>query len=288
MEENHFIKLMALKSLKGFGNSKVISMLTNEQTLDNFFNSLIEKHPELKRGPNRAYEKIFQYCLKSNITLMPFYDKNYSRKLKMINSPPALLFAKGRIELLNRPSIAIVGSREVAERTIEWTKNISKELSKEDYVIISGGAKGVDAAAHLGALEENGNTICVLGCGFDNIYPKENIDLIKKIGERGLLLSEYPPFSNTRPIALLERNRITSGLSDLVLVTSCKEQGGAMSQIKTARSQNKIVLFPNPELGLTPNKGVIKFSKEKNITLVDNSNDIINSLQSINSQSILI
>ena len=102
------------------------------------------------------------------------------------------------------------------------------------------------------------------------------------------MLSEYPPFSNTRPIALLERNRITSGLSDLVLVTSCKEQGGAMSQIKTARSQNKIVLFPNPELGLTPNKGVIKFGKEKNITLVNNTNDIINSLQLINSQSILV
>ena len=115
-----------------------------------------------------------------NITAVTILDAEYPSSLKMCYKPPFVLFYKGDISLLNSESIAIVGSRYPSEYAIKATKYIMDGLfSKKDITIISGLAYGIDTIAHLEALRYNQKTIAVLGCGIDNCYPKENIDLKK-------------------------------------------------------------------------------------------------------------
>ena len=122
---------------------------------------------------------------------------------------------------------------------------------------MSGGAIGIDASAHKGTLElSKGKTICVLGSGFFKMYPKENISLFEEIGKRGLLVSEHlPNFPGSR-ISLIQRNRITSGLSNVIIVVASGTHGGAMVQIKIAFEQRIPIFCPKLSLNLEPNEGL--------------------------------
>ena len=191
---------------------------------------------------------------------------------------------------MNTPSISIVGTRLASKKSLEWTYSSSKTLSDFGFAIVSGGAIGIDSSAHRGALDSAGNTICVLGSGIGNIYPKENIPLINSIFERGLVISENIPNQNVNRFNLLERNRITSGLGNKLLLVATKSNGGAMSQYKVALSQKKEIFCPSPELGLEPTEGINQIIKEnKNIMLIKDIDDILNSpdLNKPSSQRIL-
>ena len=147
------------------------------------------------------------------------------------------LFYKGNIELLNKPKIAIVGSRKANKYTKETTFILAKKLSKK-FVIISGGALGVDAEAHKGAFP---NTIFVSPSSLDIIYPKANENLIKNIYKNALALSEYE--KNYRPYkyTFLQRNRIIVGLSKFVIITEAEKESGSMRSFEWAKKYNKKV-----------------------------------------------
>lgn len=286
MEKNTYIKLMNLKSIKEFGNSKVIKLICNLKNINSVYGSMEVKHPEFKEN-FRKFGEVYDICKKSNIALYSYFDKEYPSKLRKISSPPLVIFTKGELELVNRPAISIVGTRSASIESLNWTLDISKKLSALGYVIVSGGAKGIDAAAHKGALETGNNTICVLGSGLNNIYPEENIDLINKIMDKGLVVSEYPPLHHVSHITLLERNRITSGLGDLIVVAASREEGGAMSQVKVALSQNKRVFCPHPDLNLKPNGGILKLIRENKAIPFKNIEEIEKVILEVNSQIVL-
>lgn len=160
--------------------------------------------------------------------------------MRNIKNPPKVLYTEGNIDLLNTYSISIIGSRACSLEGINSAKKFARDLTDQGLTIISGMAVGIDTAAHIGTLEENGKTIAVLGCGFENIFPKENIKLFHEIIESGgLVISEYPPETQPNSKKFLERNRIVSGLAIGVLVIEAAHRSGTSVTCKFAREQNK-------------------------------------------------
>ena len=169
-------------------------------------------------------------------------DKNYPQKLLQIKNAPEQLYVLGNEELLNKQSLAIVGSRDCTEYGYEQAKRFAKELARENICIISGMAIGIDSAGHIGAKGEIGKTIAVLGSGFYHVFPKENEDLFYEILEEGgCIVSEYEPDIEPDSSYFPKRNRIVSGLSDGVLVVEAKKKSGSGITARLAKEQNKKV-----------------------------------------------
>ena len=154
-------------------------------------------------------------------------NEYYPKSLKKIYNPPQKLYYKGNLKLLKEEAIAVVGSRNITDYGIKNERKFVRDLALRDIVIVSGMAKGADRIAHDEALNVGGKTIAVMGSGFNYIFPKENLNLYKRIiDEGGLILTEYDdvvvPMSDNFP----ERNRIVSGLSKAVLVIEAAYRSG--------------------------------------------------------------
>lgn len=174
-------------------------------------------------------------------------NKLYPKKLLEIKDAPKKLYVIGNEKLLNKNSIAIVGSRECTPYGVKCAKEFAGKISQKDICIVSGMAIGIDTAAHKGALKEKGKTIAVLGAGFNNIYPEENIELFNKILENdGLIVTEYPPEFKVDLGNFPYRNRIISGLSMGTLVVEAKHRSGSTVTARYARKQvRKVFSIPS-------------------------------------------
>lgn len=200
---------------------------------------------------------------KGGITLLAYTDPRYPALLKEIHAPPHLLFVKGtEFGLLGAVSIGVVGTRNVSEYGRMVSETISHDLASLGIVVVSGGARGCDTAAHRGALRAGGATIAVLGTGVDIVYPKENRALYEEIAETGLLVSEFavstPPVQYNFP----RRNRIISGLSLGVLIAEAPARSGALMTARLALEQNR-------EVFAVPGSAVSAKSKGSNRLLKD-------------------
>lgn len=205
---------------------------------------------------------------------LEYNSKFYPEKLRKIENPPKQIFAMGNIQILNDMGIAIIGSRNCSTYGARMAKMFTKKLNQYNINIISGMALGIDKYAHLTTIEERGKTIAVLPCGFNHVYPKENIFLIDKIiNSNGCIISEYNPEEKATSKKFLERNRIVSGISDGVLIVEGGYRSGTSVTAKLAKEQNKKVFcvpssLENPK-GLIPNKlikeGAILVRDEKDI-----------------------
>lgn len=203
-------------------------------------------------------------------------DKLYPSILKHIKNPPKYLYCNGNINLLESPEIAIIGSRVCTNYGKRIAIEFSKGLSEYGITIVSGMAKGIDSFAHNGALEAGGNTIAVIPCGFNNIYPKENKDLYEKILENnGLIITEYEENEEADSKKFLERNRIVSGLTIGTLVIEGGYRSGTSITANLAKKQGKNVFCIPSNLesskGITPNKLI-----KEGAFLVTEVEDIIN------------
>ena len=171
--------------------------------------------------------------------ILEIKDEKYPEKLRKIKNPPKKIYYIGNIELLEKPIFAVIGTRNISEYGKKYGKFFSTELAKK-FVIISGMAVGVDTIAHKSALEIGGETVAVLGSGFDNIFPKENIKLFNQIIEKnGLIISEYSPNEYAKSSNFPQRNRIVSGLSDGVLIVEAGYRSGTTITAKLAKEQEK-------------------------------------------------
>lgn len=169
-------------------------------------------------------------------------NEKYPELLKQIYDPPKSIYVMGNIEILNNPSIAIVGCRDATEYGKKAAIYFSYNLAKENINIVSGLAKGIDSYSHIGALKANGKTIAVIGSGLDIIYPKENEQLAKRIIENGgVIITEYPLGTRPQKEHFPARNRIISGLSKAVLVVEAKEKSGSLITAEFAMEQGKEV-----------------------------------------------
>lgn len=174
-------------------------------------------------------------------------NKYYPKRLLKIKDAPTKLYIEGNYELLNKDSIAIVGTRKCTQYGEKYAKKFSKELSKNGICIISGMALGIDTIAHKYSMKEHGKTIAVLGSGFNNIFPEENKILFEQILENnGCVISEYEPNEQKDKANFPRRNRIISGISLGTLVIEATYRSGSTITAKHAIKQHKEVFcIPN-------------------------------------------
>ncbi len=173
--------------------------------------------------------------------LLTWFDDAYPERLRQIYDPPFLLYARGDLKLLSEPSIAVVGTRRPSAYGLVAAERLSKDLALAGLTIVSGMARGIDTTAHKAALEAEGKTIAVLGCGADVVYPAENKKLAQSIVERGLLLSEFPLRSPGYPQNFPVRNRIVSGLAYGVLIVEGAQYSGSAITARLALDQGREV-----------------------------------------------
>jgi DNA processing protein len=150
--------------------------------------------------------------------------------LRQIHDPPRFLYLRGSAdaELLARPAVAIVGARACSPYGAQVARMLGRELAAAGLVVVSGLARGVDGEAHRGALEVGGATVAVLGCGIDRDYPAAHAELARRIGERGLVVSEYEPGVEPAPWRFPARNRIIAGLAAATVIVEARERSGAL------------------------------------------------------------
>lgn len=216
------------------------------------------------------------------IELIKNTNKEFSQELRNIEECPKKLYVIGNKKLLNKRSIAIVGTRNCTKYGAECAQKFAEEISKKDICIVSGLALGIDTFAHIGALKQKGNTIAVLGCGLENIYPQENIELFNKIVDNnGLVISEYPPKTEAILSKFPYRNRIISGLATGVLVVEAtKNRSGSLVTAKYAKEQNKKIYSIPGNINLTTSGGTNNLIKE-GAKLVTCANEILADLNLI-------
>jgi DNA processing protein len=174
---------------------------------------------------------------------IPRSDPAYPPRLRTIQDPPPGLFVRavGLPAVDQEPTIAIVGARACSPYGSSVAHELARALAAAGVVIVSGLARGIDAAAHRGALEA-GRTIAVLGCGIDRDYPRAHASLAAQIAERGMILSEYAPGVEPAPWRFPARNRIVAGLADATIVVEARERSGALITADLALDEGRDVL----------------------------------------------
>ena len=192
--------------------------------------ALLQPDPDRER----AVQTSLAWADQPGCRLLTLIDTDYPERLLQTADPPAVLWAQGRIELLARPTLAIVGSRAATRGGIDDAQAFARCLGDQGLTIVSGLALGIDAAAHRGALDTPGGTVAVLGTGTDRIYPRQQTGLAARIARQGLLLSELAPGTEPHPGAFPRRNRLIAGLSLGVLVVEAAPRSGSLITARLA------------------------------------------------------
>jgi len=189
---------------------------------------------------DRADREI-EWLTKNHFSVLTLEDEKYPGFLREIFDPPYVLYCAGSLDVLEKPMVSIVGSRKPSPYGRAVAERLAEDLASHGIVVVSGMARGVDSTAHWGALK-SGQTVAVLGSGLDRVYPKENSDLMRKIMENGLVVSEYfhksPPLGLHFPL----RNRIISGLSLALVVVEAAQKSGSLISARLALEENREVM----------------------------------------------
>jgi DNA processing protein len=177
--------------------------------------------------------------------------------LRAIHDPPIGLFVRGNadLDLLSRPAVAVVGARACSSYGGHVARSLGRELASAGLVVISGLARGIDGAAHRGALEADGLTVAVLGCGIDRDYPASHRELARGIVERGLIVSEYAPGVEPAPWRFPARNRVIAGLAAATIVVEARERSGALITADLALEEGREVFAVPGEITSSLSKG---------------------------------
>jgi DNA processing protein len=242
---------------------------------------MLKELEELKNQSDKNYLASIRECESNNIRIITLADAEYPLNLKRMPYPPLTLYLWGNESLLESRKIAIVGTRHPSDEALKLAFDFSKSLADKGFNIISGGAEGIDTTAHEGALgSENGKTICVCPTGFFHPFPSQNESLFRRIREtNGLLISEHlPKFTGSR-YSFIQRNRITSGLSDAVFVCASGEKGGSMVQIRTAKEQCIPVFCPALDMNIRPNEGIATAVRQYGIQEIHTPQELLGKLK---------
>lgn len=201
-------------------------------------------------------------------------DQEYPELLGAISQPPSILFGLGKMEVLKKKSIAIVGSRRASTYGVKVAEMFAKGLSEMGICVISGLAVGIDAAAHRGALNETGGTVAVKGCGLDVPYPWRNKRLFEKIRENGAVISEFLPGTPPEAGNFPARNRIISGLSQAVLVIEASLKSGSLITAYLSLDEGRDVMSVPGSIFSFTSQGCHRLIQE-GAKLVTNVKDVV-------------
>lgn len=207
-------------------------------------------------------------------------DSDYPALLKEIIDPPLVLHYRGDLALAARPCIAIVGSRRASPYGVNAATALARDLVAAGAVIVSGLARGVDAAAHESALDCGGTTIAVLGTGIDIVYPRSNARLFRRIEERGLVLSEFAPGTPPLPDHFPVRNRIISGLSSGTVIVEATGRSGSLITARMAAEQGREVFAVPGSIFAAGTEGTHRLI-QYGAKLVHDANDVVEELPSL-------
>lgn len=199
----------------------------------------------------------------------------YPRNLAAIDAPPPLLWSLGAPETASEAAVALVGARNASALGLKFTETLARDLGRAGHAVISGLARGVDAAAHRGALE--GGTVAVLAGGVDNLWPPQNAELYAAIRERGAILSERPMGYEARAQDFPRRNRLVSGLAQGIVVTEGAERSGSLITARYAGEQGREVMAV-PGSPLDPRCGGCNALIREGATLVRGVEDVLEAL----------
>lgn len=292
MNYTRLARLLALTELSGIGDKRALELDVSFESLDALYHADLDEFDsfyyvdeETVNGLRdlspvvTTYEEQFDECEERGIDVIGIDDTRYPDALRQHHAP-LVIYAKGNIELLQESSISFSGSRETGQQGQDWTNKVAQDLADE-YVIVSGGALGVDTAAHAGALAGGGETIVVFGTGINYPYPDENKELFERIVERdGLLISHRDPDAGPSRSGFLHRNKTNAALSQAIVIVATDGSGGTMSQYQDAVSQDQVTFVPLPELGLEPTEGIQEILEDDVAVAVTSAADIERGLES--------
>lgn len=221
------------KNIKEFYNANILDWKMSAALVPKQINKLEEISIDDVRN-------IMYTCEQNGWQIIDYDDEKYPKRLKEITNPPAVLFADGELPDIDYSVvISIVGTRKASEYAVKVTELLSRGISESGAVVVSGGALGVDSAAHRGAIMCGGKTVAVLGCGFGTNYLMGNKSLRDSIKQNGALLTEFPPFTQASKYTFPLRNRIISGLSLGLLVVEASVKSGSLITARFAAEQNR-------------------------------------------------
>lgn len=232
-----------------------------------------------KSALKRAEEEI-KFLEKFKIKPFFYLDKDYPERLKNCIDSPIMMYSLGDIDFNTSKFISVVGTRKASEYGKQLCKNIISELAQSfpELVIVSGLAYGIDIAAHKAALENKLKTIAVLGHGLDTLYPASHKKYAASIIKQGALISEFISNSKLEPSNFVRRNRIVAGITDATLVIESDIKGGALITAEIAGSYDRDVLAIPGKVGDTYSRGTNFLIKSLRASLVENADDIANTL----------
>ena len=205
---------------------------------------LLEADPELIELSTALLDRARAERIRAaeaGIGVLAWNDPVMPSHLRAISDLPPVLWYRGSLDCLKQPAVAIVGSRAASSVALETARRLAADIALRGITVVSGLARGVDSAAHRGALE-TGRTIAVLGSGVDHVYPPEHAGLASRIAENGLVVSEYPPGTLPLPYHFPMRNRLISGLSRAVVVIEASDKSGSLITASCAAEQGRDVM----------------------------------------------
>ncbi|WP_300360665.1 DNA-processing protein DprA [Fusobacterium sp.] len=263
-----------LKLMNSFENYQDIFKLTDEQ-LKLYFKFDDETILLLHKSKKINLEEELKSLKNLGIKIVSLKDKDYPINLKNISHPPVFLYYKGDLNLADKNTIGIVGTRKPTIYGKRVCEKITCELVESDVVTVSGLAFGIDTICHKTTLENNGKTIAVVGSGLDIPYPKENKNYWEEIGKKGLIISEFP--MGTEPIAynFPLRNRIIVGLSKGIVVIESKEKGGSLITAGLALEEGRDVFSVPGDIYSPASIGTNNLIKNSEAKLVTCGEDIL-------------
>lgn len=231
----------------------------------------------LAEPETRAIDAALEWAAADGNAVLTLADGEYPRSLLETPDPPALLYLRGRRELLARPGLAVVGSRSATPQGTSNAEHFARAFSAAGLTIVSGLALGIDAAAHRGGLDAAGSTIAVLGTGADILYPQRNRDLGERIAREGLILSEFPLGTPPHGANFPRRNRVISGLARGCLVVEAALASGSLITARLAAEQGREVFAIPGSIHSPHAKGCHALIKQ-GAKLVESADDLLQEL----------
>jgi len=223
---------------------------------------------------NDAVRQALDWAAVEGHFIVTLADESYPRALLEIADPPAVLYAHGRLDLLQHPAIAVVGSRNASAQGESNAEQFARALSDAELTIISGLALGIDAAAHRGGLAGRSSTVAVLGTGIDVVYPSRNAELASAIARSGLLVSEFPLGTDAIAHNFPRRNRLISGMARGCLVVEAALASGSLITARSAADQGRDVFAIPGSIHSPLSKGCHALIKS-GAKLVESAEDVL-------------
>ena len=287
--DQELIDMLRLSMIDGVGPKTRITLLERFGTAAAVLSAAPSQLREIKGVGPKLLEKIrlsdqeidvpalIDFCRQHGIEILTETHADYPRALKEIHDPPGVLFMRGDLKSQDALAVGIVGTRHATQYGLRQAERLAGSLARAGFTIVSGLARGIDAAAHRGALNAGGRTIAVLASGVSNIYPPEHVHFADDVAAQGALISESPPYAKPLAGTFPQRNRIISGMSLGIIVVEAADRSGALITARHAMEQGRDVFAVPGNVDNRMSRGCHRLIRD-GAKLVESADDVLEEL----------